>query len=93
MVGIMALAISNKNELRISNTMSKGFKRVCQNCKNKFYDLNKDQIICPHCESVYTKSPEDSKNKKLKANEVDDLAKDFGVDDIDEGVVFDDDDD
>jgi uncharacterized protein (TIGR02300 family) len=27
-------------------------KRLCGNCGVKFYDLNKDPIVCPKCETV-----------------------------------------
>jgi uncharacterized protein (TIGR02300 family) len=29
-----------------------GTKRLCSNCSAKFYDLNKDPIICPKCATV-----------------------------------------
>ena len=29
-----------------------GIKRLCGNCGAKFYDLNKDPIICPKCATV-----------------------------------------
>jgi uncharacterized protein (TIGR02300 family) len=29
-----------------------GTKRLCGNCGAKFYDLNKDPIVCPKCETV-----------------------------------------
>ena len=29
-----------------------GTKRLCSNCGAKFYDLNKDPIICPKCATV-----------------------------------------
>jgi uncharacterized protein (TIGR02300 family) len=29
-----------------------GTKRLCGNCGVKFYDLNKDPIVCPKCETV-----------------------------------------
>ena len=34
---------------------SRGMKRTCQNdnCEAKFYDLNRDPIVCPVCGSVY----------------------------------------
>jgi uncharacterized protein (TIGR02300 family) len=31
----------------------RGTKRVCQSCGGKFYDLNRDPITCPLCQSVY----------------------------------------
>ena len=35
-----------KNEAR-------GTKRVCSGCDAKFYDLNKDEIVCPLCGTIY----------------------------------------
>ena len=29
-----------------------GTKRLCGNCGAKFYDLNKDPIVCPKCQTV-----------------------------------------
>jgi uncharacterized protein (TIGR02300 family) len=29
-----------------------GTKRLCGNCGAKFYDLNKDPIVCPKCATV-----------------------------------------
>ena len=30
-----------------------GIKRLCANCGAKFYDLNKDPIACPKCQTVF----------------------------------------
>jgi uncharacterized protein (TIGR02300 family) len=30
-----------------------GVKRVCGNCGAKFYDLNRDPILCPKCGTVF----------------------------------------
>jgi uncharacterized protein (TIGR02300 family) len=30
-----------------------GTKHQCQNCGAKFFDLNKDPIVCPKCGTVY----------------------------------------
>ncbi len=30
-----------------------GTKRLCANCGAKFYDLGKDPIVCPKCETVF----------------------------------------
>jgi uncharacterized protein (TIGR02300 family) len=30
-----------------------GSKRQCQNCGTKFFDLNKDPVICPKCGTVF----------------------------------------
>ncbi len=32
---------------------ARGTKRLCGECENKFYDLNRDPIICPICGSVF----------------------------------------
>ena len=34
--------------------MSKGLKRICMDCGMRFYDMDKDPIICPSCETVFT---------------------------------------
>jgi uncharacterized protein (TIGR02300 family) len=30
-----------------------GTKRLCANCAAKFYDLGKDPIVCPKCDTVF----------------------------------------
>ena len=30
-----------------------GTKRACQNCGTKFFDLNKNPIVCPKCSAVF----------------------------------------
>jgi uncharacterized protein (TIGR02300 family) len=39
----------------MSTKAQRGTKRTCQNpeCGSRFYDLNRDPIVCPICESVY----------------------------------------
>lgn len=34
---------------------ARGTKRTCQNeeCETKFYDLNRDPVVCPACQSEY----------------------------------------
>ena len=34
--------------------MSKGLKRICMNCGTRFYDLDKNPIICPSCNTEFT---------------------------------------
>jgi uncharacterized protein (TIGR02300 family) len=34
-----------------------GTKRVCTGCAAKFYDLGKDPIVCPTCDTVYVIPP------------------------------------
>ncbi len=34
-----------------------GAKRQCQNCSTKFFDLNRDPIVCPKCQTVFQALP------------------------------------
>ena len=34
-----------------------GTKRICSGCAAKFYDLGKDPIVCPTCDTVYVVAP------------------------------------
>ena len=33
---------------------NKGLKRICMHCGMRFYDLNRDPIVCPSCGTEYT---------------------------------------
>ena len=39
----------------MSTKAERGTKRTCQNpeCGSRFYDLNRDPIVCPICETVF----------------------------------------
>jgi uncharacterized protein (TIGR02300 family) len=39
----------------MSNKAQRGTKRTCQNpeCGSRFYDLNRDPVTCPKCNTVY----------------------------------------
>ncbi len=39
----------------MATKQARGTKRTCQSddCDTKFYDLNRDPIVCPECETVY----------------------------------------
>ena len=39
----------------MSTKAERGTKRTCQNpeCGSRFYDLNRDPVVCPVCESAY----------------------------------------
>jgi len=44
---------------------SLGTKRTCQSCSSKYYDFNKDKIICPSCGEAF--DPEVSlKSRRIK---------------------------
>jgi uncharacterized protein (TIGR02300 family) len=45
----------------MSTKAGRGTKRVCPSCGSKFYDLNRDPIICPICQSVYLLSGQPSR--------------------------------
>jgi len=53
-----------------------GTKRICESCSAKFYDLNRDPIICPKCGSVFeivvmdTVIPEESPKKPEDKNPI-----------------------
>jgi uncharacterized protein (TIGR02300 family) len=40
----------------VASKSERGVKRTCQNpeCASRFYDLNRDTIVCPICQSSYT---------------------------------------
>ena len=40
---------------KAASKLERGTKRTCQNpdCGERFYDLNRDPITCPICDSVY----------------------------------------
>ncbi len=56
-----------------------GKKRTCPKCEIRFYDLNKDPLLCPNCEhsfsletinEVFKKVPKESTAKKATTEEV-----------------------
>lgn len=55
----------------------RGTKRQCQECDVKFYDLNKDPIICPSCGEKFIVASEAPVPKPVK-EKVADKVKDEG---------------
>jgi uncharacterized protein (TIGR02300 family) len=49
-----------------------GTKRQCQNCAAKFFDLNKDPIICPKCGTVFQGAAAGRARPAAKAEEEED---------------------
>ncbi len=47
-----------------------GTKRLCANCGVKFYDLNKDPIHCPKCDTVYVVAPISTRSRPEQAPSV-----------------------
>lgn len=50
-------------------TAKLGTKRICGKCSAKFYDLEKTEIICPSCETVYDPTATKLKRKKVNSME------------------------
>jgi uncharacterized protein (TIGR02300 family) len=48
-----------------------GNKRQCQNCGAKFFDLNKDPIVCPKCGTVFQGAPRSRVAAKAEEEEED----------------------
>lgn len=89
---------------------ARGTKRTCQNddCGARFYDLNRDPIICPICEAEYVIAhapagaviaddvkPKEAKRAKPEADDDDTMSDDGELADIesDDAIPDDDDDD
>ena len=45
-----------------------GTKRVCADCGARYYDLNRDPIVCPKCGSIF----EMAKTSAIEVAEIDD---------------------
>lgn len=69
-----------------------GVKRVCPGCEGRFYDLQKEDMLCPYCGNEFTLASLTSDKPSLeKADTKAKAEKSDAVDDAD--VVLDDDDD
>jgi hypothetical protein len=66
-----------------------GKKRKCQECGARFYDLNKEEIICPKCNAIYQDSS--TENADLSEEEIL-LSEDIDLDEFDSDIDLDDDD-
>jgi uncharacterized protein (TIGR02300 family) len=51
-----------------------GGKRQCQNCGAKFFDLNRDPIVCPKCGTVFQGATTRAQRAEEKEEEADDQA-------------------
>ena len=49
-----------------------GNKHQCQNCSTKFFDLNKDPILCPKCGTVFQATPLSARAARAAAEGDDD---------------------
>jgi uncharacterized protein (TIGR02300 family) len=57
-----------------------GAKRQCQACGAKFFDLNKDPIVCPKCGTVFQGAPARARAAEKEDQEEAELATPAGVD-------------
>lgn len=53
-----------------------GSKRQCQNCGTKFFDMNKDPILCPKCGTVFQATPLSARASRAVAASNDDEESD-----------------
>ena len=56
-----------------------GTKHQCQNCGAKFFDLNKDPIVCPKCGTVFQGAPRARPAAKAEEEEDTEVATPAGV--------------
>ncbi len=54
----------------MSDKAKRGTKRLCGGCSAKFYDLGRDPIICPLCETVFEVKKVEPKPKKAEVKPV-----------------------
>src|SRR6516162_6133668 len=59
-----------------------GTKRQCQNCGAKFFDLNKDPIVCPKCGTVFQGAARVRAAAEPKEEEAEFAAAPAGVDTV-----------
>jgi uncharacterized protein (TIGR02300 family) len=64
-----------------------GIKRQCQSCGAKFYDLNKNPIICPKCDTVFVPMAVSSRLRAAAASSNVVAANDEDLP-LDEAVAF-----
>jgi uncharacterized protein (TIGR02300 family) len=77
-----------------------GQKRVCNSCAAKFYDLNKDPIICPKCGTEFdaaavikprrTRTAAEDKPKAKKAPKIAEVEAEVPDPEIDDAAAVDD---
>ncbi len=52
---------------------ARGTKRICQSCAGKFYDLNRDPIVCPLCGATFKLQSSEEETDLAFAEDSDDL--------------------
>ena len=65
-----------------------GEKRICSKCSAKFYDLEKDPIVCPACNKVFdpnaTKLKRKAEKPQAKEEKPTEEKSEIDVDNVDE---------
>ncbi len=57
----------------MSKNIKRGTKRTCGSCGDRFYDLNRDPIICPMCETEFRlKLPAEGEQDQEDTDPIDD---------------------
>lgn len=41
----------------VENPVAWGAKRICQDCKAKYYDLGRTPVVCPKCRAEFVEPP------------------------------------
>lgn len=82
----------------MATKQARGIKRTCQSCEERFYDLDRDPIVCPYCGEKYIIASSPTAVAEMQAEEKAALKKakkvvsdDDDVDDDDLPEVGDDD--
>ena len=70
---------------------NKGNKHICKNCSTKFYDLNKQEIICPKCgmKKADQNLKKVSKEQTIKSEDVEEVDN-IVEDELNDDISFDD---
>ncbi len=53
----------------MATKLARGIKRSCQSCDERFYDLEKTPILCPHCGAKYVIASSPAALAALQAEE------------------------
>lgn len=54
---------------------ARGTKRTCQSCEERFYDLERNPILCPHCGAKYVIASSPAALAALQAEQRSELQK------------------
>ena len=52
----------------MSQKQDRGSKRTCQSCSSRFYDLNRDPITCPVCQTAFVLTASEAAANALEAS-------------------------